>query len=210
MAAKTTYLENFVQQLRDAVRLPSTRAMYKMTTEEITDKNQLVNEILTNFEEQLKRDYKSFKRERQQHVLVTKLNYEQQLHIHDLNLESFGVAIQRQELINRALGLHVQLKVSQVKDTLKDLQEQLALQCRSLTEALNPMDKDTVMETITRLRDALKDATLQNAYLVMRNNELTFENSFMTPTQLGTITKIKAEQAPRYMSQKDRPPCTRR
>jgi hypothetical protein len=74
MAAKTTYLENFVQQLRDAVRLPSARTMYTMTTEEIIDKNRLVNDILTNFEEQLKRDYKSFERARQQNVLVTKLN----------------------------------------------------------------------------------------------------------------------------------------
>jgi hypothetical protein len=105
------------------------------------------------------------------------------------------------------MGLDVQLKVSQVKDTLKDLQEQLALQCQSLTEALHPMDKDMVMETITRLRDALKDATFQNAYLVMRNNELTLENSFMTPTQLEVITKIKAEQTPKYMNQRTDPHC---
>jgi hypothetical protein len=38
MAAKTTYLDNFVQQLRDAVRLPSAITMYTMTAEEIIDK----------------------------------------------------------------------------------------------------------------------------------------------------------------------------
>ncbi len=86
--------------------------------------------------------------------MVTKLNYEQQLHIHDLNFESFNVANQRQELVDKALGLDVQMKVSQVKDTLKDLQDQLAQQCQSLTEALNPMDTNTVMETLTRLKDA--------------------------------------------------------
>ncbi len=65
-----------------------------------------INEILTNFEEQqLKRDYKSFERTRQQNVLVTRLNYEQQLHIHDLNFESFNVANQRQELVDKALRL---------------------------------------------------------------------------------------------------------
>ena len=207
MVAKTTYLETFVQQLRDAVRLPSARTMYTMTAEEIIDKNRLVNEILENFEEQLKKDYKSFERARQQNVLITRLNYEQQLHIHDLNLESFNVASQRQELLDKALGLDVQMKVSQVKDTLKDLQDQLAQQCQSLTEALNPMDTSTVMETLTRLRDALKDATYQNAYLVMKNNELTLENSFMTPTQLAVITKIKAEQSPQYMNQRTDPHC---
>jgi hypothetical protein len=43
------------------------------------------------------------------------------------------------------------MKVSQVIDTLKDLQDQLAQQCQSLTEALNPMDTSTVMETLTIL-----------------------------------------------------------
>jgi hypothetical protein len=55
------------------------------------------------------------------------------------------------------------LKVSKVKDTLKELQQQLAQQCQSLTEALSLMDTGTIMETLTRLRDALKDATFQNA-----------------------------------------------
>jgi hypothetical protein len=124
--------------------------MYKMTAEEVTDKNRLINEILTNFEEQLKRDYKSFERARQQNALVAKLNYEQQLHIHDLNVETFDAADQRQKLIDKTMGLDVQLKVEQVKDTLKNIQEQLALQCQSLNETLHPMDRDLVMETITR------------------------------------------------------------
>ncbi len=94
-----------------------------------------------------------------------------------------------------------------MKDTLKDLQDKLAQQCQSLTEALNPMDTSTVMETLIRRKEALKDATYQHAYLVMRNNELTLENSFMTPTQLEILTKIKAEQSPRYMNQRIDPKC---
>jgi hypothetical protein len=75
MMAKITYLESFVHQLRDATRLPFARVMYQMTASEETDKKQLVNDILTNVEQQLKRDYKSFERERQQNVLAPKLNY---------------------------------------------------------------------------------------------------------------------------------------
>jgi hypothetical protein len=207
MMSKTIYLESFVHQLRDATLLPSTRVIYQMTPSEINDKNQLIDDVLTNFEEQLKRDFKSFELELQQNVLITKLNYEQQLHIHALNLDSFNVANQRQEILDKALGLDIQVKVSQVKDTLKDLQNQLAQQWQTLTKALNPIDTNTVMETITRLRDALKDATFQNAYLVMKNNELTLDNSFMTPTQEDIIAKIKAEQSPRYMNQRTDPQC---
>jgi hypothetical protein len=94
MMSKTIYLESFVHQLRDATLLPPTRVIYQMTPSEINDKNQLIDDVLTNFEAQLKRDYKSFESARQQNVLITKLNYEQQLHIHDLNLESFNVSNQ--------------------------------------------------------------------------------------------------------------------
>jgi hypothetical protein len=65
MVAQSTYLETFVQKLREVVRLPSALVIYSMTTQETADKNQFVNDILTNFEEQLKRDYKAFERERQ-------------------------------------------------------------------------------------------------------------------------------------------------
>jgi hypothetical protein len=51
----------------------------------------------------------------------------------------------------------------------------------------------------------LQDATYQNAYLVMNNNELTLENSFMTPVQKSTIKKIKAEQSRHYTQQRVNP-----
>jgi hypothetical protein len=59
------------------------------------------------------------------------------------------------------------------------------------------------MNTMKRLRDALQDVMYQNAYLVMNNNnELTLENSVMTPTQKKVIKKIKAEQSHYYMQQR--------
>jgi hypothetical protein len=59
----------------------------------------------------------------------------------------------------------------------------MAQQCRNLSAVVGPLDTTHLMETMKRLRDALQDVTYQNAYLVMNNNELTLENSFMTPTQ---------------------------
>jgi hypothetical protein len=77
MFKKTVTLETFVSQLRDEVQLPSARAMYAMTDEDIAEKNRLTNEVLKNFEKQLKLDYTAYERERQQNVLIAKLNYEQ-------------------------------------------------------------------------------------------------------------------------------------
>ncbi len=103
------------------------------------------------------------------------------------------------------MGLEVQLKVSQIKDTLKELQGNLAQQCQELTQVLSPLDTTTIMETLVKLRDALKDATYQNAYLVMQNNELYLHNSFMTPAQKAAIKKAQAEQTQIYRQQREDP-----
>ncbi len=115
---------------------------------------------------------------------------------------------QRQEIVDRTAGLDLQVKVSQIKDTLQSLQEEMAQQCRDLSSVLGPLDTTHLMCTMKRLRDALQDVKYQNAYLVMNNNELSLENSSMTPTQRDTIKKIKAEQSHYYMQQRLKPHCT--
>ena len=156
-----------------------------MTAQDVAEKNQLINSVLSNFEQQLKRDYKAYELERHQNVLIAKLNYEQQLHILDCNRQYLEISNQRQQIVNKTVGLDVQVKVSAIKDNLRSLQEEMAQQCRDLSAVLGPLDTTHLMETMKRLRDALQDVRYQNAYLVMNNNELTLENSFMTPVQKG-------------------------
>ncbi len=176
-----------------------------MTDEDIAEKNRLTIAVLQNFEKQLKLDYSAHERERQQNVLIARLNYEQQLHIHDVNEECVSISNQRQEIVEKAIGLDVQLKVSQIKETIKELQGSLAHQCQEFFQVLSPLDTTTIMETLVKLRDALKDATYQNAYLVMQNNELSLHNSFMTTAQIAAIQKAKAEQSEIYRLQRENP-----
>ncbi len=171
----------------------------------MTQKNQLINSVLSNLEQQLKRDYKAYERERHQNVLIAKLNYEQQLHILDNNRQYLELSNQRQQIVHKTVGLDVQVKVSTIKDNLKSLQEEMAQQCRDLRSVLGPLDTTHLMETMKKLRGALQDVTYQNAYLVMNNSELTLENSFMTPMQRDTITKIKADQSRYYVQQRITP-----
>ncbi len=68
--------------------------------------------IFVRFSSYLKLDYKAYERKRQQNVLIAKLNYEQQLHIHDVNKECLNISNQRKEIVEKAIGLDIQLKVS--------------------------------------------------------------------------------------------------
>ena len=76
-------------------------------------------------------------------VLIAKLNYEQQLHILDANSQYLELSNQRQEIVDRTAGLNVQVKVSQIKDTLKSLQEEMAQQCRDLSSVLGHLTLPT-------------------------------------------------------------------
>jgi hypothetical protein len=116
--SKTRSLEIYVSQLREVAQLPPLRTLYSMSAEDIADKTRLTNDVLTNFESQLSRDYTAYERERQQNVLIAKLNYDQQLHILDVNNDYLKISDQRQEIVEKTSGLGVQIKVSQIKDTL--------------------------------------------------------------------------------------------
>ncbi len=48
-------------------------------------------------------------------------------------LEGVALSNQRQEIVDRTAGLDVQVKVSQIKDTLKSLQEEMAQQFPDLS-----------------------------------------------------------------------------
>ena len=61
------------------------------------------------------------------------------------------------------------------------------------------------METMKRMKHALEDITFQNAYLILNNNELTLENSYMTPVQRSTIEKIRADRTRYYTQQRVAP-----
>jgi hypothetical protein len=198
-------LETYTNQLREVTRLPSVQTLCRMKAEDVTEMDQLISSVLTNYHQQLKRDYKAYERERHQNVLIAKLNYEQQLHILDADSQYLELSNRQQEIVERTAGLDAQVKVSQIKDTLKSLQEEMAQQCCDLSAVLRPLDTTHLMETMKRLRDALQHVTYQNAYLVMNNNEPTLENSFMTPTQKDTIKKIKTEQSHYYMQQRVTP-----
>ena len=77
MKGKAASLETYTNQLRDITRLPTMQTLIRMKPEDIEERNQLIDSVLRNFEQQLKRDYKAFERERHQNVLIAKLNYEQ-------------------------------------------------------------------------------------------------------------------------------------
>ncbi len=127
-----------------------------MTEEDIVSENRLIDDVLKNFGQQLKIDYKAYERERQQNVYQPNwITSNNSIFMMSNNKRAcLSISNQRQEIVERMLGLKIQVKVLQIKNTLKELQNGLAQQCRDLTHVLSPLDTTTVMETLVKLRDA--------------------------------------------------------
>jgi len=159
MMAKEKSLEHFTNQLREVTTLPTVQTTCRMTADDVKEKNQLISSVLTNFELQLKRDYKAYEREKQQSVLIAKLNYELQLHLLDANRSHVDLSEQKRQIIEDAVGLGVQAKVATINDSLKALQEELAQQCRDLSLVLGPINTPHLMETMKRMKHALECIT---------------------------------------------------
>jgi hypothetical protein len=57
MRSKETALQKYVEQLRKAAELPDEQTIIAMADEELTLRNQRLDQLFTNFEEQIKKDY---------------------------------------------------------------------------------------------------------------------------------------------------------
>ena len=59
MKGKAASLVTYTNQLRQITRLPTMQTLIRMKPEDIEERNQLIDSVLRNFEQQLKRDYKA-------------------------------------------------------------------------------------------------------------------------------------------------------
>jgi hypothetical protein len=65
-------------------------------------------------------------------------------------------------------------------EKMNALQETLG-QRHDMSHMLTPVDMTKIMDTMSKLKEALLELTTRNADLVRRNNRLTIELSFMPP-----------------------------
>ncbi len=74
-------METFVSQLRSVAKLPDQRTLFGMSDNDIADKNNSLDMLLTHYEAQLRRDYKAFMLAKERNSILAKLNYDQLLHL---------------------------------------------------------------------------------------------------------------------------------
>jgi hypothetical protein len=125
MRSKETALQKYVERLRKAAELPDEQTIIAMANEELTLRNQNLDQLFTNFEEQIKRDYLILQKIRSDNILLTRINYSQLKDIHQLTNDYTQLQLEKVELAHKVEELDITTKVAGIQDNLNELKATL-------------------------------------------------------------------------------------
>jgi hypothetical protein len=200
----TKGLVSALQQLNKVTQLPAERELWTMREADIQGRKDDIAEAITQYEDHIKRDHANMQLLREQITLMTHLNWEQQMHICDLN-ERYLRLVEERNQIAQLSDKPIYDSVDVIVNTMKTLQESLNQRLEKMSNILTPVDMTKIMTSMTKLKSALSEVTIRNAQLVMRNNELIHELSFMPPAMREKIVQAKNGQSRFFSEQRTNP-----
>jgi hypothetical protein len=205
MKSKETALQKYVEQLCKAAELPDEQTIISMTDEELTLRNQWLNQLFTNFEEQIKRDYLILHKIRSDNILLANMNYSQLKDIHQLTNDYTQVQLEKAELLQKVDDLDITSKVAAIQNTLNELNATLKDKLTGLTQIVRPNTDQILRETNTKLKEALREAVKTNSIIVKKYDELSLHYSFMPQPFRDLVTQMKDEKDSIYLNQRHEP-----
>ena len=200
----TKGLVSALQQLSNVTQLPAERELWTMREADIQGRKDDIAKAITQYEDHIKRDHANMQLLREQITLMAHLNWEQQVHICDLN-ERYLRLVEERNQIAQLSDKPIYNSVDVIVNTMKTLQESLNQRLEKMSNILTPVDMTKIMTSMTKLKSALSEVTIRNAQLVMRNNELIHELSFMPPAMREKIVQAKNEHSRFFSEQRTNP-----
>jgi hypothetical protein len=132
------------------------------------------------------------------------LVWEQQLHICDLNDRALRHIDKRKQILN-GNDAPIHKNVDEIVAVMKELQLTLQRRHEVITGILTPIDMTTIATTMLKLKSALVEITTLNSQLVMRNNKLARELSFIPPGMRQKLDQAKNQRSKIYLEQRTNP-----
>jgi hypothetical protein len=167
----TKGLISALQQLNKATQLPPDHELWNMKESEIEIRRENIAEAITQYENYIKRDHANMQLLREQTTLMAHLNWEQQVHICDLNERNLRLVEERNQ-ITQLSDKPIYGSVDIIVNSMKTLQESLNQRLEKISKILTPVDMTKILTSMTKLKSALSEVTTRSALLAMRNNEL--------------------------------------
>jgi hypothetical protein len=190
----TKGLVSSLQQLDKATQLPPDHELWNMKESEIEIRRENIAEAITQYENNVKSDHTSMQLLREQATLMAHLNWEQQVHICDLNerylrLEERNQIAQLSDkpiydsvyiIVNSMKTLQEYDSVDIIVNSMKTLQESLNQRLEKMSNILTPVDMTKIMTSMTKLKSALQvfEVTTRNAQPAMREKIVQAKNGY--------------------------------
>jgi hypothetical protein len=131
--------------------------------------------------------------------------FEQQTNICDLNDRYLLRLLEEKRQLVQVDDTKIHNDVDTIIDTMKTLQEAINQRNDTVTKILEPIDMSKIMLTMTKLKIALSEISTRNAQLVMRNDQLRLQLSFMPPQMWKQICDATDSRSPQYRDQRTDP-----
>ena len=193
-----------LRELEAVCQLPKAKELWNMHDREIDARKDSIAEAIGIFCDHVGQNNNDQQLLREQTTLLASLAFEQQKHICDLNDRYFRLLEEKNQLVQRD-DQNIHNDVDTIINTMKTLQETLTQRHEEVSKIIEPIDMSKIMSTMTKLKIALYEISTRNAQLVMRNDKLRLQLSFMPPQMWDKIIAVKDSRSPRYDDQRMHP-----
>jgi hypothetical protein len=169
-----------LKELEEACQLPKAKELWTKQDGWINERKGEIAYAIGQFENHIRRNNLDQHLLREQTTLLASLVFDQQTHICDLNDRYLRLLNEKKQLV-QVDDKKIHTDVDTIIDSMKTLQEALNQRHVAVMKILEPIDMSKIMSTMTKLKIALSEISTRNAQLVMQNDQLRLQLSFMPP-----------------------------
>jgi hypothetical protein len=201
---QTNGLLTALQRIKEVTHLPNADILWEMSEHDIRTRKEKIAEAIDQYENHTRNDHASMQLLREQCSCLAHLVWEQQLHICDLNDRALRHIDERKRILN-GNDAPIHKNVDDIVAVMRELHLSLQRRHEVITGILTPIDMTTIATTMSKLKSALVEITTLNSQLVMRNNKLARELSFMPPAMRQKLVHAKNQRSKIYLEQRTNP-----
>jgi hypothetical protein len=122
------------------------------------------------------------------------MNYSQLKRVHKLTNDHTQLQLEKAELAQNVEEVDITSKVSAIQDNLNELKTTLNDKLTGWSQIVRPNVDQSLKETNTKLKEALREAVKPNTKIVQKYDELNLHYSFMPQPFRDMVAQMKEEK----------------
>jgi hypothetical protein len=181
--------------------MPPLDSMYNMSQIDYEWHQDSIAKAIKQYRGHTERDLDDLQLLRQQTALQASLIWEQQIQICDMNKAYLQLSDEKERIV-LAENRIVHEGMEHISTMMTSMQQSLQQRHEIIAANMDRIDSPKITSSILKLKTALQELQMRNAHLVMRNEKLNTQLSFMPPEMWEVVATATKERSPRYEQQR--------